>query len=167
MASIRYNRVFLTLVTVAAIAIGTQIAVASTGNPWRFVGILLAALGFAVPFWVSIGQHKDRRRRLVNLAETASSSAELLQNQIGEVRTVQAAQLEVQSLIHRVASLEDQLIGVEASVGSAHQELKMRIRQLSRGLIELARHQDAARDELMTLERLLRKTLNESEVTTL
>lgn len=159
MASFRYNRGFLILTMVATITIGAQIALASTGSLWRLIGILLAALGFAAPFWVSIGQYKDQRRRLVNLAE-------LLESQIGEVQSVRAAQLDAQALIERVASLEAQLIGVEASVGSAHQELNMRIRQLSRGLIELARHHDAARDELVARERLLRKALDESAVST-
>lgn len=165
MASIRHNRVFLTVAMVLAIAGGGLIALESQGLTERSVGIGLIALGLAMPFWISLGQNKDQRRRLNALAQQLGS----VRRETDQPESIKDLQSELSDLTLRVGSLSQRLRVVEASTGNAstgnaQQEILIRLRQLSMSLVELARHHDAAREEFATLERRLDENFNMGDI---
>ena len=167
MASIRHNRVFLTVAMVLAIACGSLIAFGSQGFVWRLLGTAVVALGLAMPFWISLGQNTDQRRRINRLARQLDS----VHRETDQAESGQDLQSELSDLTLRVGSLSERLRVVEAltgnaSTGNAQQEILIRLRQLSMSLIELARHQDAARDEFATLERQLAEDFNKGDILT-
>jgi uncharacterized protein YlxW (UPF0749 family) len=128
---------------------------------WRSLGTALVALGLAMPFWISLGQNKDQRRRLNTIIAQQLDSVHRETDQGESMKDLQS---EMSDLTSQVESLSQRIRGVEASTGNAQQEILIRMRQLSMSLIELARHHDAARDEFATLERRLAEDFNKGDI---